>query len=310
MKKALVMVLCLMLTLSVCAGSLASSQYIIPDSNTRKLTYAELWQWNYESLGYILNEIFARHGYVFEPGSRYDNYFSGMNWYKPNSNPNNTQACYPKLNSTEWYNERLIKDVRAEMRRTNNYNKQGKSLWKHISYGWDALQGFELLKVKAGQKWPVYSAPSEYSWRAANGKAKVSTNDVIYAAGWEKGWLMVMYETNHGAIRVGYVPGSSIKGSVNVDEDLNFDYADAEINTECILTDDPATQGTVIAVLEKGDKVTYLSSFLGTRSWAYIETEVAGQTVRGFVHAENVDVMGIQGDGQTEDNEDDIGSNG
>ena len=44
----------------------AERVWLIEDSNTRKLTKAELWQWNYEALGYILNEIFARHGYVFK----------------------------------------------------------------------------------------------------------------------------------------------------------------------------------------------------------------------------------------------------
>ena len=35
--------------------------YIIPDSDSRLLTEDELWDWQYEALGYIYNEIFARH---------------------------------------------------------------------------------------------------------------------------------------------------------------------------------------------------------------------------------------------------------
>ncbi|MBQ9307848.1 MAG: YARHG domain-containing protein, partial [Clostridia bacterium] len=34
--------------------------YLIPDSDTRVLTKEEIWKWDYESLWYLINEIFAR----------------------------------------------------------------------------------------------------------------------------------------------------------------------------------------------------------------------------------------------------------
>ena len=91
------------------SAALGDSMYIIPDSDTRKLTEEELWEWDYESLGYILNEIYARHGYDFGAGEKYENYFSTLPWYTPNESDDNNQACYGQLNSTEWYNEALIK---------------------------------------------------------------------------------------------------------------------------------------------------------------------------------------------------------
>lgn len=105
-KRILCALLCLLM-LPMAAN--AERSYLIPDSNSRKLTVDELWEWDYESLGYILNEIFARHGYVFERGGKYEYYFNCMPWYTPNDNPNNSAACYPKLNSVEWYNEKLVK---------------------------------------------------------------------------------------------------------------------------------------------------------------------------------------------------------
>ena len=105
--------------------------YIIPDSNTRQLTTRELWQWDYETLGYILNEIFARYGYVFKAGGDYEEYFLQRSWYTPNASSDNQKYVYDKLTSLEWNNERLVKDVRQAMRDTNNYNTNGMN-WRDV----------------------------------------------------------------------------------------------------------------------------------------------------------------------------------
>ena len=54
--------------------------YIIPDSNTRLLTYQELTMYTYETLAYIRNEILARHGYAFRNSKLYA-YFDAKPWY-------------------------------------------------------------------------------------------------------------------------------------------------------------------------------------------------------------------------------------
>lgn len=285
MKKLLTVLVCVLLCLAVPAASLAELSYLIHDSNTRKLTEDELWQWDYESLGYILNEIFARHGYNFIPGEKYDYYFGCMPWYVPNADPDNETACYPKLNSIEWYNEHLIKEVRQFMRDSGNYNHGGKSVWDSFSTGFDTLQGFRYVELKAGQKLPVYSAPDSRSWQGANGKAKVSTNGNVWAAGWESGWLLVMYETNNGSVRVGYVDGSAIKGNVPENRQLTYEYTQAEVLSSCSLTDDPAKTNSTITTLKPGQTVTYLTSYFNQRAWDYVQTTVNGQTVRGFVPA-------------------------
>ena len=90
----------------------------------------------------------------------------------------------------------------------------GESMWTYFSGGFDTLGGFDYVQLRTGQNLPVYSAPSRNSWRGANGKASVGTNGAIYSAGWENGWLLVMYETNSGSVRVGYVSGDDIRGGV------------------------------------------------------------------------------------------------
>ena len=54
---------------------------IMPDSDTRKLTRDELAHCDSELLGYIRNEILARHGYPFTK-EKYQEYFGSKNWYE------------------------------------------------------------------------------------------------------------------------------------------------------------------------------------------------------------------------------------
>ncbi len=288
MKKWIAAALIIMLLLP--AGALAAGrQYIIPDSDTRQLTYEELWDWDYESLGFILNEIFARHGYNFIPGGKYDLYFSMMPWYTPNADSDNSRACYPQLSTVEWDNEALVKSVRRNMRDMDFFNTSGMHYLDYVSFdNFDVLSGFAFVDMKAGQKLSVYSAPSSSSYRGANGKALVSTNGTVYAAGWDSGWLLVMYATNNGAVRVGYVNGQDIKGGVNAPY-LQFAYETAVLTSGASLTDDPATESSSIVYLPAGQQVTYLSTFYNRSAWSYVETRVSGKTVRGFIPAGAID---------------------
>ena len=62
-----------------------------------------------------------------------------------------------------------------------------------------------------GQTLAVYYGPGVEYGRGANGWAKCSTDDTVYAAGKENGWALVMYGTSGGSVRVGWVvfPSSS-----------------------------------------------------------------------------------------------------
>lgn len=302
-RRVLALLLVLVLCPSFALSASARRQYIIPDSNTRYLTEGELWEWDYDSVGFIFNEIFARHGYNFEIGGRYDNYFRSRPWYTPNQNPNNSQACYPKMNEVEWANERLCKEVRADMRSLGTRNQNGKHYLDYIeTEQFDVLSGFAYMQLQSGQKLPVYSAPDGASWRGANGKASVSTNGSVYVAGWESGWLLVMYQTNNNAVRVGYV--RDVKGRVNAPS-LQFVYQSMTLGEAANLTDDPSTSYTTICQLRAGDTVTYLTGFQNRRDWAYVQTTANGQTVRGFIPAEALGIVGETdnaGSGYPEDN--------
>ncbi len=284
MKRILALILVLML---LPAAALAERMYIFPDSDTRLLCWEEVAVWDYETLGYGFNEIFARHGYDFELGGEYEYYFKTRPWYQPNGTWNNRRDCYAKLSTVEWENERLIKEVRAFKK---EYGDWGESIWDSFSTGFDTLQGFDYIELRSGQKLAVYSAPSKSAWRAANGKAMVATNGAIYAAGWESGWLLLMYETNNGSVRVGYVHSGDIRGGVPMDRDLTFAYDAATVTQRCSLTDDPARTGTTITTLQPGATVTWLTRFYNNSAWDYVETTVGGKTVRGFIRTGSLDI--------------------
>lgn len=285
MKRILSLIL-VMLLLPACA--LADLMYVLPESNTRLLTWDEVAAWDYESLGYAFNEIFARHGYDFIPGGEYEYYFETKPWYRPNGTYNNQKDCYSKVTRVEWQNYELIKDVRNYKRA---YGDWGKSIWDNFSTGFQSLQGFEYIELRANQNLPVYSAPAKSSWRGANGKASVATNGAIYAAGWESGWLLIMYETNNGSIRVGYVNAGDIRGGVPMDDYLEFSYDTATVLEKCTLTDDPARTGSAITTLKAGTQVTWLTRFYNNAAWDYVEVNVNGQTARGFIRAGSLDIQ-------------------
>ena len=275
----------------------ADSMYIIPDSNTRLLTWDELYNgYKYDTLLYAYNEILARHGYKFETGSRCYNWFTQMPWYTPNpeENSKNHSRSLNARNETERKNMALIKEVREEMRRVEWYNPKGKGLPTPPSDLVERPRGFDRVDgLQANQTYAVYSAPSTDAYRAANGKAAVSTNDQVYALGQDQGWMLILYDANHsGQYRVGYIQISKIKGNKPALDMLSWDGSTVEVLYTAKLTDDPALTGREMTTLPAGTKVTYLSTMYNSEAWDYVETTVNGKRARGFVPSGTLSVTG------------------
>lgn len=268
------------------ALALAARPYLVTDSDTRALTESELWGWDYESLGYILNEVFARHGCNFIAGGKYDNFFRDRPWYKPNKNADNSVACYPKLGSLEWANLRLIRQVREAMRAQHTINPGGKNYLSKITLdGQSVLSGFPSMALKSGQQLAFYAAPGTDAYRGADGQQTVSTNAPVYVAGWDGTWLLMMVKTDRGAVRVGNVDGETVKGKLKA-RTLAFAHQAATLTQDANLTDDPSTTFATLRALPSGETVTYLTTYHNAREWAYVETTVDGKAARGFIPAE------------------------
>ena len=95
-----------------------NSQYIIPDSNTRELTAAELWAYTRETLRYIRNELLARHGYVFGD-NKYGRYFGTKDWYVSGGYSDATVTLL------EWNNINLIREIERHMDELETQNESG-----------------------------------------------------------------------------------------------------------------------------------------------------------------------------------------
>ena len=277
------------------AGAKADSMYIIPDSDQRLLTEAEIWEYKYDTLLYAFNEIYARHGYKFETGSRCYNWFTQMPWYKPNVNESSKDhhETYSQCSTIENKNVDLIKKVRREMRESGDLNPKGKGMPTPPAEVANRPRGFDYVDLQGGQSYAVYSAPSTGAYRAANGKATVSTNGQVYALGQDQGWMLMLYDANKsGQYRVGYIEIAKIKGKKPSLNMLSWDYSQVEILTTTTLTDDPAQTGRAMATLPAGTRVTYLSTMYNAQAWDYIETTVDGKTARGFVPSGTLSITG------------------
>ena len=81
--------------------------YIMPYSNCSYLSTSELYKYNKSTLALIRNEIYARHGYVFNTNP-YKDYFNSKSWYYPDSSFKGNDS---ELNSYEIENVKTIKYV-------------------------------------------------------------------------------------------------------------------------------------------------------------------------------------------------------
>ena len=139
---------------------------------------------------------------------------------------------------------------------------------------------FSLGSFTAGQKFAVYSAPSNRSWRGANGKASITSGSEIFVAGSDGSWILVLYELANGVIRVGYVDSATITGQYDSGDALSFAGTEMTLTENAVMTDDPIRQAGTIGRLKKGTKVTCLAEYQG---WIYAEAKVSGKTARGFI---------------------------
>lgn len=95
--------------------AVGNPSYIFPESDRAKLKYEDAINKTLDELFIARNEIFARHGYMFERNSILDSYFKNKPWYKPlaTAQPNTN-------NDIEAFNADLIRQV--EVARIAHYN--------------------------------------------------------------------------------------------------------------------------------------------------------------------------------------------
>jgi len=153
--------------------------------------------------------------------------------------------------------------------------------------------GAEPLYISPGRKvqCPVYTAPDPDAPRAGGGKAAVSLNDWVALLGREEGWLLALYEIGQGRYRMGWIKADEdqqlMEAAAYV---MPLRYEDAYqtvLGKRGALFDDPINGQGEFAQLPAGQAVTVLEEcFIAAgdvHEIAYVETELDGCTVRGFV---------------------------
>lgn len=151
----------------------------------------------------------------------------------------------------------------------------------------------ELVTLRANEKYDVYSAPGRDSYRAASGKAEMSTNDWVQVFGEEDGWLLVQYDISSDQMRFGYIDASALPRNAQVQRLNWYDLPEQTIKYAATVTDDPLVSNSSLCRLAAGEQVKVLSSF---GAWYYIETADAyGRVLRGFVPQSCIDLTGGEG---------------
>lgn len=149
----------------------------------------------------------------------------------------------------------------------------------------NALASPVELKLRTGEKYDVFSAPGRDSYRPANGKAVMSTNDWVQIFGEEDGWVLVQYDISSGQMRFGYVDASVLPRGSSVRQ-LQWASIPYSVVRSTWMTDDPLNSCKTLLNLSAGEQVTCLATM---GEWLYVETETAGMTVRGFVPVEDAE---------------------
>lgn len=143
------------------------------------------------------------------------------------------------------------------------------------------LPGQFILRDLPGDTYfTVYTGPGEDYLVAADGKAKVSTNDVIRCFGrLEDWWVLVEYGVSGSQRRIGCIDLSSHTETIDKSRVLALADLPLMLQRPCALTDDPNGAAKVLGYI-KGE-ITLLS--WKNPDWAYVEGTLKGQRVRGFL---------------------------
>ena len=297
MKKYIAIALCC-LSIFTCACASACGTYVlIYDSDDRLLFEEEVRGYDYDTLGYVLNEIVARHGYHFDPDGEYSYHFQNIDYiyahdtgfpYEEAPQDVSNEEIIAGLSDIEHKNIRLIKKVRAEKREAGD--KSGiHADWCCSEYPselyFSAMGETEIIDLPVNLKIPVYSGPGEEYLRGAKGRAMVSTNERIKAHGFDGEWLMITYLVNPETkqTRVGYIHKDEFRRELNCadcreaaaantgrhiacnssffENSISFLNTPKTLSADAVLTDDPTGARTPLMNLKAGEEVTLLLTF-------------------------------------------------
>lgn len=153
--------------------------------------------------------------------------------------------------------------------------------------GWLGAQE-DFTGMKRGSKLAVYAAPDQKAYRAASGKASVSTGGDMRLYGEYDGWTMVEYAVSLRTSRIGFVNATLMSAP----SPLALTEAPVALVTarDTFLTDDPNVSQFAQMALPAGTQVEGLAQF--GAFYALVSVPGAGQPMWGFVPLRDLSVVG------------------
>ena len=148
---------------SASTADASSADYIFP-SDRQYITEADMAGWNQKTALLARNEIYARHGYVFQT-QEIQNYFAAKSWYTPNSSYDGSG-----LNDVEKANVDTISAYEQKM----GWAEQDVSPTKlaqgavssYVESQGDYCTGFDYVRPYAENEYLVCAKICEYEWEA------------------------------------------------------------------------------------------------------------------------------------------------
>lgn len=316
MKRSFAALLCCLMLLTAAAASACGSYVLIWDSSDRLLFEEEVRGYHWDTLGYVHNEILARHGYHFLPGSRYKAHFEYIGYvdlhdvgfpYEEAPESVTNEEILAGLSDIERQNIELITRIRRE--KYDDHDNSGFFASWTCDDGDGPCVPFvgepSWVNMPINLRLPVYSGPGEDYLRGDDGCAFAPSDDLL-AYGFDGDWLMITYIVDPDRLqrRVGYVHKDTFRRELNHPEcasteigylqhnlilPLDFTAAPRTLAEDTVLTDDPMSTLNPLASLKRGETVTLLATFMQEKDirgavtdWAYVEY-VGEQPMRGFV---------------------------
>ncbi|MDR2656556.1 MAG: SH3 domain-containing protein [Oscillospiraceae bacterium] len=149
--------------------------------------------------------------------------------------------------------------------------------------------------VTSGLSVPVYSAPSSYALRGADGRASVGLDSTFYIYGYSD-WnsqdgtrfALIAYTLTAGGNRIGYIDSNDIfiNGSASPLIESNWGRASATTTQRCNVTDDPMGKQATLTSLGAGARVSCLARYIDSGvTWVYVSGVSGGRQFRGFIKA-------------------------
>lgn len=208
-------------------------------------------------------------------------------------------AVFPVTILLDTFNIKLFPHTAAEVKNINRMRALLEDTRYCLGFGSDTDETYspdrrgELLKPGKKGTAPVYSAPSDRSWRAGKGKAAAGLNGSLWVLTRREGedgkaWACIRYDVSERTQRIGWALCKDL-GLEEETEDAAFARTPVETVTDTFLTDDPDVSQFAQFAVPGGTELTCLGQY--NDSYAYVEAKESngklssgkGTVVRGFV---------------------------